>query len=66
MIRKFISKIYNIKFYFFFKKNYQKKFKSENKKIILLEYFKYKPSIIPFYYFSHALQEINKSSIFFY
>ena len=54
------------KFYFFLRKKIKIKKKSDSKSLILIEYFRYKASIIPFYYFSTILQKKYNSTLMLY
>ena len=58
MIKRILKLIKDIKFYIFFKKINQGKTEDKNAKdIILIEYFKYQPSFISFYYFANSLKK---------
>lgn len=55
------------KFYFFFKKNINEiKEIKKNDSLILIEYFKYKASFMPFYYFAKVLQKKHNSRLMLY
>ena len=68
-MKKIIFNFYQLlKFYFFFKKICQSKNEIKTKKgsdIILIEYFKYKASFIPYYYFANNLKKKNSKFLLY-